>query len=57
MKSEKVFNYFGMERNKKKLKNNKNIVRAGNVAFVCANVNQADLIRKWIKAGDNFEIK
>ena len=57
MKSKKVFNYFGMKRNKKKLKNNKNVVRAGNVAFVCANANQADLIRKWIKAEDNFEIK
>lgn len=57
MKSKKVFNYFAMERNKKKAKNNKNVVHAGNVMFVCDNANQADLIRKWIKAGDNFEIK
>ena len=57
MKSKKAFNYFGMERNKKKLKNNKNVVYSGNVTFVCENANQADLIRKWIKAGDNFEIK
>lgn len=51
MKNKKVFKYFGMERNKKKSRDNKNIVRAGNAVFVCDNAKQADLIRKWIKAG------
>lgn len=57
MKSKKVFNYFGMERNKKKLRDNKNTVHVGNVVFICDNAKQADLVRKWVKAGDNFEIK
>jgi len=57
MKSKKGFNYFGMERDKKKTRDKNNIVRKGNVMFVCDNAEQADLLRAWIKAGDNFEIK
>lgn len=44
-----AYNYFK--------KNKRNEVQYGAIKFVCANANQADLLRKWIKAGDKFEIK
>lgn len=51
------FNYFSKDyKNKKNLKK-KNSVKIGNFIMVCDNPKQAELLRKWMKAGDNFEIK
>lgn len=52
------FNYFSKEyKARKKKLDPKNCVKMGKLIMVCDNPNQADLLRKWMKAGDNFEIK
>lgn len=54
---EKVtYNYFKSKK-RENVNYGKHVVKAGKVTFVCDNANQAELIKKWIKAGDNFEIR
>lgn len=54
MYKEPAFNYF--KKRDKNAKYGKHAVKVGNVVFVCDNAKQKDLIKKWIKAGDNFAI-
>lgn len=56
MKADKKFNYFKKSPDKKPVKRGTR-VDYGGVTFVCDNPAQADLLKKWLKAGDNFNLK
>lgn len=47
------YNYF----KKKERIPKERVVKYGNFTFICDDENQAELFRKWLKAGGNFEIK